>query len=62
MQFVISQGGRGGYGNAHFVSSTRQAPKFAELGDIGELKKLNLRLELLQMLVYWAFLLQVNLL
>ncbi len=39
MQFVISQGGRGGYGNAHFVSSTRQAPKFAELGDIGELKK-----------------------
>ena len=29
-QVVIARGGRGGFGNAHFVSSVRQAPKVAE--------------------------------
>ncbi len=43
-RFTAARGGRGGYGNAHFVSSTRQAPKFAELDDIGE--KVDLRLEM----------------
>jgi GTP-binding protein len=33
---VIAKGGKGGFGNAHFVSSRRQAPKFAEKGEAGE--------------------------
>jgi GTP-binding protein len=41
---VIARGGKGGFGNAHFISSTRQAPKFAEKGEAGE--SLNAGLEL----------------
>lgn len=33
---VVARGGKGGFGNAHFVSSVRQAPKVAEKGDKGE--------------------------
>jgi GTP-binding protein len=43
-QAVIAKGGRGGFGNAHFTSSVRQAPRMAELGEPGEAR--NLRLEL----------------
>lgn len=41
---VIARGGQGGFGNAHFVSSTRQAPRVAEKGEKGE--ELNAVLEL----------------
>ena len=43
-QYVLVKGGRGGYGNAHFVSSIRQAPHFAELGEPGQ--EIEVRLEL----------------
>ncbi|MBM3496616.1 MAG: GTPase ObgE, partial [Armatimonadetes bacterium] len=43
---VIAQGGRGGRGNLHFTSSVRQAPKFAELGESGERRKVRLDLKL----------------
>jgi GTPase len=33
---IIARGGKGGYGNAHFVSSTRQAPRVAEKGEQGD--------------------------
>jgi GTP-binding protein len=33
---VIAHGGKGGFGNAHFTSSVRQAPNFAEKGEDGD--------------------------
>ncbi len=44
---VIAQGGRGGFGNAHFVSSVRQAPKFAEKGEPGEAYEATLELKMI---------------
>lgn len=46
-QAVVAEGGTGGFGNAHFKSSTRQAPKVAEVGEKGEDKELKLELKLL---------------
>lgn len=45
-EFVICVGGRGGFWNAHFPSSTRQAPNFAELGDTGDVLDVKLELKL----------------
>ena len=41
---LLAKGGKGGFGNAHFSTSTRQTPKFAEYGSPGD--ELILRLEL----------------
>jgi GTP-binding protein len=44
---IVAHGGDGGFGNAHFKSSTRQAPQVAEIGEKGEEKELTLELKLL---------------
>jgi GTP-binding protein len=44
---VIAKGGQGGRGNARFVSSTRQVPRFAEVGPPGEELDIELHLKLL---------------
>lgn len=46
-EVVIAKGGRGGFGNAHFKSSTRQTPRVAELGEKGESFEARLELKLL---------------
>ena len=44
---VIAKGGDGGFGNAHFKSSTRQTPQVAEVGEPGEEFIAELELKLL---------------
>jgi GTPase len=44
---VLARGGRGGRGNARFVSSTRQVPRFAEVGMPGDERDIELHLKLL---------------
>ncbi len=44
-EVIIAEGGKGGFGNAHFVSSTRQAPKLAEKGEPGVSRELTLELK-----------------
>jgi GTP-binding protein len=46
-ELVIARGGKGGLGNVHFKSSTRQSPKMAELGEPGEERWLKLELRLI---------------
>jgi GTP-binding protein len=44
---IIAKGGDGGFGNAHFKSSTRQAPIIAEVGEPGDEFEAELELKLL---------------
>lgn len=46
-RWVACTGGRGGKGNAHFVSATFQAPKFAQPGEEGTAREIKLELKLL---------------
>jgi len=46
-QQIVARGGDGGFGNAHFKSSTRQAPKIAEKGEPGDTFEAELELKLL---------------
>jgi len=44
---VIAKGGQGGFGNAHFVSSRRQAPRVAEKGEQTDEQELTLELKMI---------------
>jgi GTPase len=46
-RLVVARGGAGGRGNKRFASSTRQTPRFAEVGLPGEERVVELRLKLL---------------
>jgi GTP-binding protein len=46
-RWLAARGGRGGRGNARFLSNRRRAPSFAEQGEIGEERWLDLELKLM---------------
>ena len=46
-RLAVARGGRGGRGNASFVTPARRAPTFCEQGEYGEALRLNLELQML---------------
>ncbi len=46
-RWLAAKGGRGGFGNSHFATSTNRAPRYHQDGDPGEARELQLELKLL---------------
>ncbi len=46
-RWLAARGGRGGFGNSHFTSSTNRAPRYHQTGSKGEERELQLELKLL---------------
>jgi GTP-binding protein len=46
-RFLAAKGGRGGFGNAHFATSTNRAPRYHQEGGIGDEYELQLELKLI---------------